>query len=60
MARLWVDAINARGGDATLVHLPEVGVTGNTHFIFSDLNNGQIAEMAATWIEEKGLGDPAQ
>jgi len=28
MARLWADAVNRRGGDATVVHLPEVGVRG--------------------------------
>ncbi|MBE9640063.1 alpha/beta hydrolase [Salipiger mangrovisoli] len=60
MARLWVNAINARGGDATLVHLPEEGIIGNTHFIFSDLNNAQIADLAAEWIEAKGLGGLAQ
>lgn len=59
MARLWVEAINRHGGDATLVHLPEEGVRGNTHFIFSDLNNGLIAELAAEWIEDKGLGSLA-
>ncbi|OCX56629.1 alpha/beta hydrolase [Thioclava sp. SK-1] len=59
MARLWVDAINDHGGDVTLVHLPEIGITGNTHFIFSDTNNAQIADLAAEWIEEKGLGDLA-
>lgn len=56
MARLWVAAINAHGGDATLVHLPEIGITGNTHFLFSDTNNAQIADLAAEWIEAKGLG----
>lgn len=47
MARLWFEAINRHGGDATLVHLPEIGITGNTHFPFSDLNNVQIAEHSA-------------
>lgn len=60
MARLWVAAINAHGGDATLVHLPEIGITGNTHFIFSDTNNAQIADLAAEWIEGKGLGGLAE
>jgi hypothetical protein len=41
MARLWVDAINRHGGDAELLHLPEIGITGNTHFLMSDLNNCQ-------------------
>ena len=39
MARLWVDAINRHGGDARFVHLPTLGIRGNTHFLFSDLNN---------------------
>src|SRR5437868_5299040 len=39
MARLFRDAVNRRGGDVTLVHLPELGIRGNTHFAFSDLNN---------------------
>lgn len=55
MARLWVDAINKKGGDATLVHLPEIGVYGNTHFPFSDLNNIEIADLMEKFIEEKGL-----
>ncbi|SFP17124.1 Alpha/beta hydrolase family protein [Cohaesibacter marisflavi] len=59
MARLWVAAINRHGGDATLVHLPEQGIHGNTHFLFSDLNNQQIADLATAWIEEKGLGGMA-
>ena len=30
MARQFVDAVNRHGGDATLVHLPAIGITGNT------------------------------
>ncbi len=30
MARLWVNAINRYGGDATFVSLPEIGIRGNT------------------------------
>jgi pimeloyl-ACP methyl ester carboxylesterase len=55
MAKLWVDAINKRGGDARLVHLPEIGIRGNTHFLFSDLNNVQIADLIASFLHEKGL-----
>ena len=32
MARLWTQAINRHGGNATLVHLPQIGIRGNTHF----------------------------
>ncbi len=55
MARLWRDAVNRHGGDVTLVHLPELGIRGNTHFPFSDLNNLQIADLLSEFLEEKGL-----
>lgn len=55
MARLWADAVNRHGGDATVIHLPEAGLTGNTHFPFSDLNNEKVAEHLADWLHEKGL-----
>jgi hypothetical protein len=55
MARLWADAVNRRGGDATVVHLPEMGIRGNTHFPFSDLNNVQIADLLSQFLQRKGL-----
>ena len=32
-ARQWAKVVNAHGGDATIVYLPEIGIKGNTHFI---------------------------
>lgn len=55
MAKLWKDAVNKYGGDVTVVHLPEIGIKGNTHFPFSDLNNVEIAELMRKWLSEKGL-----
>lgn len=55
MARLFTDAVNGRGGDVTLVHLPEIGIRGNTHFPFSDLNNLEIADVMCGFLEKKGL-----
>lgn len=55
MARLWVKAINDKGGDAVLVHLPEIGVRGNTHFPFSDLNNIEIADLMEEFLTNKGI-----
>lgn len=55
MARLFRDAINRHGGDATLVHLPELGIRGNTHFAFSDTNNVQIADLLSKFLAEKHL-----
>ena len=55
MARLWRDAVNRRGGDVTVVHLPEIGIRGNTHFPFSDLNNLEIADLMYKFLEKEGL-----
>lgn len=55
MARLWVETVNKHGGDATVIHLPEIGIKGNTHFPFSDLNNVEVADQLSKWLKEKGL-----
>ena len=55
MARVWADAVNNKGGDVTVVHLPEIGIKGNTHFPFSDLNNLEIADLLSKWFHEKNL-----
>jgi len=47
--------VNRRGGDVTVVHLPEIGIRGNTHFPFSDLNNLEIADLLYKFLEKKGL-----
>jgi len=55
MARKWRDTVNRHGGDVTVVHLPEIGIKGNTHFPFSDLNNIEVADVMSKWLSEKGL-----
>lgn len=55
MARLWTAALNRRGGDVTVVHLPDLGIRGNTHFPFSDLNNLEIADLMSGFLHQKGL-----
>ncbi len=55
MAKLWRDAIDKYGGDVTLIHLPEIGIKGNTHFPFSDLNNVEIADLLSLFLKKKGL-----
>jgi len=55
MARKWRDVVNKHGGDVTVVHLPEIGIKGNTHFPFSDLNNLEIADLMSQWLKEKKL-----
>ncbi len=55
MARLWAETVNRKGGDATIVHLPKIGIKGNTHFPFSDLNNVEIADLMSKFLHEKKL-----
>ena len=55
MARIWRDTVNKHGGQVTLVHLPEIGIRGNTHFPFSDLNNIEIADQVSKFLTEKKL-----
>ena len=54
MAKLWRDAVNRAGGNVTVVHLPEIGIRGNTHFPFSDLNNLQIADEMSAFLKKHG------
>ena len=55
MAEQFVAAINRHGGDATLVHLPKIGITGNSHFLMQERNNEEIMKLALAWLKSKGL-----
>jgi hypothetical protein len=55
LGRLMRDAINRHGGDAQVLHLPDVGLHGNTHFAFADRNNLEVADLLSQWLHEKAL-----
>lgn len=55
MARAFAATVNAHGGNAKVVHLPELGIYGNTHFLFSDKNNEEIAALLLNFLHEEGL-----
>ncbi|EGP56782.1 hypothetical protein Agau_C200774 [Agrobacterium tumefaciens F2] len=55
MAKLWVETVNKHGGDAALVHLPEIGIKGGTHFLMSDQNNVEIADQISKFLADKKL-----
>ena len=46
---------NADGGDATVIYLPEQGINGNSHFMFQEKNNAQIADLIAEWLAKHNL-----
>ena len=55
LAYQWADAVNKQGGDVTVIHLPKIGIFGNTHFPMSDLNNIDIANVISQWLHKKNL-----
>lgn len=55
LACRWAALVNSRGGDVTVIHLPDIGIKGNTHFLMSDLNNKDVATVIFRWLHKKGL-----
>lgn len=55
IARQFRDVVNKHGGDVTLIHLPDIGIKGNTHFLMSDLNNVAIANHLSDFLKQKHL-----
>ena len=43
------------GGDTTVIYLPDLDIHGNSHFMFQELNNAQIADLIAVWLEKHNL-----
>jgi hypothetical protein len=60
-SRLFVQALNARGGKggkggkASVLLLPEAGLYGNSHFMFSDLNNVEVANQMSSFLRAREL-----
>ena len=56
-SKMFVDALNrqSNANNAGVLHLPDVGLYGNSHFMFSDLNNVQVADQLSKFLSEKGL-----
>jgi pimeloyl-ACP methyl ester carboxylesterase len=46
-----VDRLNAAGGRAKILHLPAVGIRGNSHMLMMDTNNQQIADLIIDWLD---------
>lgn len=47
----FAERYNADGGTAAVFDLPKEGITGNSHFMFQELNNAEIADHIETWIQ---------
>jgi hypothetical protein len=52
--RAYVTALDAAGGRAKMIVLPDIGVAGNSHMLMQDLNNREIADLLIDWIGKAG------
>ena len=57
--RDFAERYRADGGDATVVHLPDLGIRGNSHFLFQERNSDALAALVENWLRDRGLATPA-
>ncbi|MCA9879304.1 MAG: hypothetical protein KC442_16045, partial [Thermomicrobiales bacterium] len=54
--RALIERINTAGGNAEMLHPPDLGIHGNSHMIMMDKNNLQIADLILAWIDQNVQG----
>ena len=54
---LFAEAVNGHGGDVTILHLPDIGIEGNTHYPMADRNIVQVGAVVMQWLKQKGLDE---
>jgi len=47
----FVKQLKSAGGDAEMMHLPKLGIKGNSHMLMQDRNNLQLADLILAWID---------
>ena len=55
----FVDLINRYGGHAEILRLTSVGLKGNTHIAFADMNNDKVAEQLDLFLARNHLDGEA-
>lgn len=55
LARLFCEKVVKYGGNCEVIMLPDVGLTGNTHLPFADLNNVAVAAELDKFLAKYGL-----
>jgi hypothetical protein len=53
-----MNQINGAGGNMTYIHLPAIGIKGNSHMFMQDNNNLQIADLIIKWIDKNVKSRP--
>ena len=49
----FIKRVNAAGGKAEMLHLPDQRIRGNSHMLMVDKNNTEIADLILKWIDGK-------
>jgi len=50
--KTFVDQLNKAGGNATMMHLPALGIKGNSHMLMQDKNSDRLADLVIDWIDK--------
>ncbi len=53
--KLFVEVVNKHGGHAELLMLTDLGLKGNTHLPFADMNNVVVADLLSKFLHAHGL-----
>ena len=56
----FVKKVNEAGGNATMIHLPDMGIRGNSHMMMEDTNSHQIADIMLDWCRKNGIVENAK
>lgn len=51
-AIVFAEQYNKDGGNCTVINLPDIGMNGNSHFMFQEKNSEEIASHIENWIKE--------
>ena len=53
--KLFAQAANKHGGNVRNVILPEIGISGNTHYPMADTNITQVSRFVSQWLKQERL-----
>ncbi len=48
----FTQQVKDAGGDAEMMHLPKLGIRGNSHMLMQDRNSLQLADLILSWIDK--------
>jgi hypothetical protein len=48
----FVAKVKTAGGDAQMMHLPKMGIKGNSHMLMQDKNSLQLADLIIGWLDK--------